>query len=467
MLKLINWVVATLAVLIVATACDENNIGSSILDTETSVVVDSSFTVVCSPEINDKMPPRSLTHLLGAINVKEYGTLESDFVTEFMPASEIDTTGVSVADIDSIRLVLRVPEGSYVGDSIVPMKVSVYRLKKNLPFPIYSDFNPEDYYDKSYLLGSRSYSMTSVNQDSILMADYNQTTGATNYFYQIAVTMPRQLGVDLYNLYVNNPEVFKDPDVFKQHFPGIYATTSYGNGRVSKISSTMMRMHYRKHAVKDDGGDTVYVRQSNYLGTSPEVVTTNNIRYAPSEQIKAMVAAGEPVVASPAGYNVKMKLPVNDVLNRFSQLETEGQTVLNSVTVTIPVETIDNNAGVNPPAYLLLVKASKKDDFFTNGDLPDNKTSFYAAYSASTKSYSFTGLRSYFKAALDGEYDGDEGLEDFYLIPIDVTITTSRDYYGQTTSTLTSVLPQLSTPAMAKLGVAKLFAAFSKKNYNK
>lgn len=467
MLKLINWVVATLAVLIVATACDENNVGTSILDTETSVVVDSSFTVVYSPEINDKVPPRSLTHLLGAINVKEYGTLESDFVTEFMPASEIDTAGVSVADIDSMRLVLRVPDGSYVGDSIVPMKVNVYRLKKNLPFPIYSDFNPEDYYDKSDLLGSRSYSMTSVNQDSILMAEYNSTTGEASYFYQIEVTMPKQLGVDLYNLYVNNPEAFKDPEVFRQHFPGIYATTSYGNGRVSKISSTMMRMHYRKHAVKDDGGDTVYVRQSNYLGTSPEVVTNNNIRYAPSEQIKAMVAAGDPVVASPAGYNVKVKLPVNDVLNRFTKLETEGQTVLNNVSISIPVETIANSAGVNPPEYLLLVKASKKDDFFTNGDLPDNKTSFYAAYDTSSKTYTFSGLRAYFKAALDGEYDGDEGLEDFYLIPIDVTLTTTTDYYGNQTTTLSSVLPQLSTPAMAKLGVPKIFASFSKKNYNK
>ena len=95
MLKLINWVVATLAVLIVATACDENNVGTSILDTEASVVVDSTFTVVCSPEINNKMTPRSLTHLLGAINVKGYGTLESDFVTEFMPSSEIDTASTT------------------------------------------------------------------------------------------------------------------------------------------------------------------------------------------------------------------------------------------------------------------------------------------------------------------------------------------------------------------------------------
>ena len=378
MLKLINWVVATLAVLIVATACDENNVGTSILDTEASIVVDSTFTVVCSPEINNKMTPRSLTHLLGAINVKGYGTLESDFVTEFMPSSEIDTVGVGLNDIDSVRLLLKVPMGQYVGDSIVPMKVDVYKLHKSLPFPIYSDFDTKDYYYKSDLLGSRSYSMTSVNQDSILLAEYNSSTGNTDTYYQIAVSMPKSIGTGLYNLYTTNPSVLRDPESFKQYFPGIYATTSYGNGRVTKISSTMMRVYYRKHG------------------------------YTPSAEIKAMADAGEPVVVSPAGYNVKINMPVNDILNRFTKLETEGQIVLNTVTLTVPVTEIANSAGIAPPQYMLLVKASDKDKFFANSTLPDNKTSFYTEYNKTTKTYSFTGLRTYVKSVLDGEFAGED-----------------------------------------------------------
>lgn len=467
MLKLINWVVATLAVLIVATACDENNVGTSILDTDTSVVVDSTFTVVCSPEINDKMTPRSLTQLLGAINVKEYGTLESDFVTEFMPSSEIDTVGVGINDIDSVRLLLKVPTGQYVGDSIVPMKVDVYKLSNNLPFPIYSNFDPKEYYNKSDLLGSRTYSMTSVNQDSVLMAEYNSTTGKTDTYYQIAVSMPKSIATGLYNMYLTNPSVLKDPDLFKQYFPGIYATTSYGNGRVTKINSTMMRVYYRKHGTKDNGSDTIYERSANYLGTAPEVVTNNNIHYTPSAEIKAMVDAGEPVAVSPAGYNVKVKLPVNDILNRFTKLETEGQTVLNTVTLTVPATEIANGAGIAPPQYMLLVKASDKDKFFNNNTLPDNKISFYAEYNKTTKTYSFTGLRPYFKSVLDGEYAGEDGLEDFYLIPIDATFTQSRDYLGNITKTLTSIIPQVSTPAMAKIGKPKIVATFSKKNYSK
>lgn len=467
MLKLINWVVATLAVLIVATACDENNVGTSILDTEASIVVDSTFTVVCSPEINNKMTPRSLTHLLGAINVKEYGTLESDFVTEFMPSSEIDTVGVGLNDIDSVRLLLKVPMGQYVGDSIVPMKVDVFKLHKSLPFPIYSDFDTKDYYYKSDLLGSRSYSMTSVNQDSILLAERNSSTGNTDTYYQIAVSMPKSIGTGLYNLYTTNPSVLRDPESFKQYFPGIYATTSYGNGRVTKISSTMMRVYYRKHGTKDNGSDTIYKRSANYLGTAPEVVTNNNIRYTPSAEIKAMADAGEPVVVSPAGYNVKIDMPVNDILNRFTKLETEGQIVLNTVTLTVPVTEIANSAGIAPPQYMLLVKASEKDKFFANSTLPDNKTSFYTEYNKTTKTYSFTGLRPYVKSVLDGEFADEDGIEDFYLIPVDATFIQSRDYLGNIKKTLTDMIPQLSTPAMAKIGKPKIVATFSKKNYSK
>ena len=247
----------------------------------------------------------------------------------------------------------------------------------------------------------------------------------------------------------------------------IYATTSYGNGRVTKISSTMMRVYYRKHGTKDNGSDTIYERSANYLGTAPEVVTNNNIRYTPSAEIKAMADAGEPVVVSPAGYNVKINMPVNDILNRFTKLETEGQIVLNTVTLTVPVTEIANSAGIAPPQYMLLVKASEKDKFFANSTLPDNKTSFYTEYNKTTKTYSFTGLRPYVKSVLDGEFAGEDGIEDFYLIPVDATFIQSRDYLGNIKKTLTDMIPQLSTPAMAKIGKPKIVATFSKKNYSK
>ena len=469
MLKLINWVVATLAVLIVATACDENNVGTSILDTEASIVVDSTFTVVCSPEINNKMTPRSLTHLLGAINVKEYGTLESDFVTEFMPSSEIDTVGVGLNDIDSVRLLLKVPMGQYVGDSIVPMKVDVYKLHKSLPFPIYSDFDTKDYYYKSDLLGSRSYSMTSVNQDSILLAEYNSSTGNTDTYYQIAVSMPKSIGTGLYNLYTTNPSVLRDPESFKQYFPGIYATTSYGNGRVMRITSTSVNLYYSKHTQTAEGNDTIIPYVGSYLGVTPEVTRSNNITYTPSAKLKAMVDAGETIIAAPAGYAAKVTFPAQDIIKKFHAHSDESMTVLNTVTMKIPAVEIANRQGIKPPKNLLLIKASEVDEFFADNKVPDNVYSFYSSYDSTTKSYNFTDLRGYLKAILNGEIT--EGFDDFLIIPVDMETESTSDYYsyyyGSSSTSVTKVVPQVSLPSMVKLDMAnaKIYVTYSKKDY--
>ncbi len=77
-------------------------------------------------------------------------------------------------------------------------------------------------------------------------------------------------------------------------------------------------------------------------------------------------------------------------------------------------------------------------------------------------------MRAYLKGVIDGEYASEDQttLESFYLIPVDATFTTSTSYYSGTTSTLTEMTPQLSIPAMVKLGKAQLVTTFSKKSYS-
>ena len=181
------------AVAVAAIACDENEIGSSIIDDSTHIVVDSAFTVTGSSEADGKLLSRTVSQLLGVIDSPEYGTLSSDFVSEFMPVSSIDTTGVTVNDIDSLRLELLVQMGNWVGDTITPMRVNVYRLNKNLPYPIHSDFDPTGYYSKSDLLGSASYTVSMLNQkDSLYYED--ASTRLKHYYREIDVKLPLELG---------------------------------------------------------------------------------------------------------------------------------------------------------------------------------------------------------------------------------------------------------------------------------
>ncbi|MDE6160775.1 MAG: DUF4270 domain-containing protein, partial [Muribaculaceae bacterium] len=140
-------------------ACDDNTsaIGGSIAEDDLSIVIDSSFTLSGRTVEIGAVQSRTLTQLIGSIDSKEFGSLRSTVVTQFMPAAALDTIGISTADIDSMKLVMRMDKNAFTGDSVVPMGLKVYRLNRALPSPIYSDFSPEGYYAPNTKLASVIY----------------------------------------------------------------------------------------------------------------------------------------------------------------------------------------------------------------------------------------------------------------------------------------------------------------------
>lgn len=149
-MKIVPALIATtLCAASIIASCDDatTTLGSSLVDANTQVVIDSSFTVSAQSVLNNDVPSRTVTQLLGTLDAKEYGTFSADFVTQFMPALQLDTAGVTIADIDSIKLLMFFRPGSFTGDSIVPMGLKVYPLTRQLQAPIYSDFDPTGYYD--------------------------------------------------------------------------------------------------------------------------------------------------------------------------------------------------------------------------------------------------------------------------------------------------------------------------------
>lgn len=476
MLKIFYSVLASFTVLCIATACDENNIGGSIIDSESTLVIDSAYTITAESELYNNLPARTQTQLLGSLKSEEYGALKSDFVTQFMPASSLDTIAVDESTgkpmIDSLRFMLKVPVGSYMGDSITPMKVNVYKLNKTLPYPIYSDFDPSGYYDKADLIGSQPYTMTALNNSSI---KYTESTADSdgNYpkYMQIVVKMPNDLAHEFYNKYMSSPATFNDPTAFAEYFPGVYATTSFGDGRIVKVTLASMRMNYKIHSETSAGNDTIISSFNDFLGIAPEIVVNNNIKYTPSETIEQGIENGDVYITAPAGHAAKISIPFSEIVSRFNKATNEGQTVLNSVELTIPGKEIKNDYGIDPPTNLLLVRASQKDKFFSDNKMPDGEQSFYTSYDTSTDTYTFSSLRPFVKAILDKDADitADSDYDTFYLVPVDVKTTTTTSYYTGTTTVLQSVNPMLSAPAMVKLdmGDAKLKVTYSKKNYAK
>ena len=73
----------------------------------------------------------------------------------------------------------------------------------------------------------------------------------------------------------------------------------------------------------------------------------------------------------------------------------DALSVINNLTLEIPVEKIANKYDIAPPKYLLMVKEGYRDTFFEKDSLTNNKDAFYAEYNEEENATPFTGLRSY------------------------------------------------------------------------
>jgi hypothetical protein len=443
--------IASLLIATAFVACDDaTTIGTSLVDDDVAVIIDSCFTVTGQSFETEGVQSRTLTQLLGDVNIDGFGRMSSTVYTQFMPASEMDTTGVTTASIDSLKLIMTVEKGAFVGDSITPMGLKVYPLTKLLPSPIYSNDELSDYYDSSKVLGSAIYNTTGMT-----MAD------TTSYVY-IQVQMPVELGQEMFTKYKENPTNFTNPDLFCENvFKGIHIDNSYGSGRMTRIAGSSMLMYYHSTYYDEDiEADTTTYSTGLYWSVTPEVVTNNRIKVELASNLKEMVANGDNIITAPIGYDVELTFPAREILSSYRSNNSDLK-VINTLSFNIPVDTIENNAGITPPPYLLMIKKNKREEFFANNSINDNISSFYAAYDSTNKCYTFSSMRDYILDLLDKDEVTDDDVT-FVLCPVTVETETTSSYYTTTTS-ITGIIPYIDEPAMVKvlLDEAKIKFAFS------
>lgn len=425
------------------TACDDTmNNGTSLVDDKVEVIVDTTFKVTGHSISGEPVLSRTTTGLLGSVDAPYYGNISSDFVSQFMSARTMDTVGVTDKSIQSVKLIMRMEKQGYIGDSLAPMGLEVYRLTKQLPSPIYSDFDPAGYYDPKPL-ASQIYTASDASlSDSLLALQYRE----------IVVNLPVELGRELFNEYKQNPAAFNEPESFASIFPGLYIKSSYGGGRLSRLVKTTIDFDYTS-TVPLEGADrdTTYYKSNSYFAVTPEIIANNNISLTISDEIKRRVAEGQSIIVAPTGLNVEMKFPAAEILDTYHKNTANGLGVINTLTFTIPAEKIENKYDVSFPPYLLMVLKKDYDNFFSDNKLTDNVTSFYATYNETTNSYGFGSFLKYIQS-LDGKEGGitDEDVT-FVIAPVLVSLETNSDYYSGSTSYVTSITPYVAKPVMARL----------------
>ena len=289
----------------------------------------------------------------------------------------------------------------------------------------------------------------------------------TNTLRVISVPMPVELGRELFNAYREDPGKFASPKAFADVFPGIYISNSYGSGHVMNIKSTEINVYYHKHVVLDTA-EVDSAKTQTYLASTPEVVSNNIIRFDIDDEITSMVNSGEAMIVAPAGYEVEVRFPIQDIIDKYQANVGNNQAHITTLTLELPVSVPATEYNIEPPTYLLMVKTSKKDQFINGDSLANNKDSFYAIYSSTDHSYTFSGLRNYVLNIINNQ--GGIASEDdinFTITPVDVTnYTYTQSYYygGGTTSTVTKISPMVSRPAIVRLLLdkAKIKMTYSK-----
>lgn len=410
-----------------------------------TVQVDSMFAKTRYPVLGEYLDP-------------VFGSIKSEYIGEFYLPN--GTSFKEGAIIDSVRAV--VSYTTIMGDSLAPMQLSVYEVTKSLKDATdYTHINPRDYADMSAPLGTQLF--TGKNTTYRTETYTSGYTTESYRVYDINVKLPLEIGEKFLSEH-NKPGhgLLANTDSFREFFPGLYFTTSFGNSTILSVNLTSLYVHYHYLDVGGSSQNQDTVRTDAFrLNITPEVTQVNYIENKNEQLLND--SDTHTYVKSPAGVNTEITFPLSDP-EIHEKLKSQALNLANFTVYAMPEPTEDPMVKLSPPQYLLLVNKDSLDGFFEQRKLRDGVTSFLSdAFDATTYSYKFNNI-----STMINYYNQESGGEPFdlvyYLIPVDITQTTSQTGYGSSSQVLTAIHNQMWPTAAVldtRVGNLKLELIFS------
>ncbi len=387
-------------------ACEDNmsEIGSSIRpETDNLLVQTDTFSFVSSTFDVDSIYIRTSTPLLGQITDPVAGTVRSDYAAQMRirPGFNFD---VEVKDslvysmdnpLDSMinnqldSAVLSITYGSYLGDSITPMAVTIYQLKDQL------SSNTEDFYS-DFTIDSQGLEV--LGTAAYTGVDYNVSDSIKNlegYIPYVDVQLKNEFKDSFYDAVVNKPEIFKDQESFQQFFPGVLMKNTFGNGTMLKVQSTSIGFFYRTyHAYNpdgtklkaSDGSDSSYVENRvKVISVTPDVIQLNSVLNAGKDLVGNDSTT---YIITPGRTFTEVKLPVGKIDSTINAND-PIKAFLNNTSFRVRAYSGSEFFSQSAPPYMLLLDKAKINTFFEKNDLPDNKTSYISSFNKDTTSVNY------------------------------------------------------------------------------
>ena len=439
-LKSLYKVIAVTFLTILIISCNDtlDQVGLSIQPGQDRLVVGVDTLQLQARTIKvDSMYARTKYPVLGEYSDPVFGSIKSEYIAEFfLPTGSKFIDG---AIIDSVKAVLTYT--TMMGDTIAPMGLSVYEVNKSLRGTNdYTHIEPSEFSDMSSPLGVQSftgsnstYRMQSYTTDNYTTVRYKE--------YIINVDLPKSIGDKFLEEYLKPGHgKLSDTNSFREFFPGLYFTTTFGNSTIINVDLTSLYVYYHYLDVKGSSQKQDTIRNTTFtLNNTPEV---RQIKYVKSNDENLLEESlTQTYVKSPAGVNTEILFPVSEI---YESLQSKALNLVNFTVYALPDATEDTKVKINPPNYLLLVNKDSLNGFFENRKLRDNVTSFLSEpFDSNTYSYKFNNISTminYYNSTFEGDpYD-----LTYYLIPVDASFTTvQQSYYSAAQQVLTSIHNQM------------------------
>jgi hypothetical protein len=326
------------------------------------------------------MYARTTSGLLGKIDDSFYGYLESDFICQFYCPDGFEFSHTPAGGhIDSVEL--RLYYKSWVGDSLAPMQVQVFRINKELERNFYTNFDPDPY--RGELLGTQVY--TPFDYTVPDTTRYKKDSDSTYTFYpQISILLDRGFGQEFYE-----HGSFASQEDFNDFLKGLYVTTGFGSGNVIQVDLSHLNIYYHYTITGSEGQDSL-VQGGERFGVTREVLQLNRAKHKDIDIDKLTDDNGSfTYLKTPSGVYTHIVIPVTAMRDSL-----EGRIINHVPFEPSPMPLVDEPFAFPRPPYLLLLPVDSISSFFENNRIENNTSSFLFTYNASTNTYQY-GVTTY------------------------------------------------------------------------
>lgn len=460
-----------LCILVSTTSCEDklSEVGQSTMP-DSDIIHIATDTIQCSVATGyrDSIYVRTGYPLLGNITDPEYGSVKAGYLAQFYANTAIslnesindsvtfdilrtsaahdlglDPKGIYKSHFDSLvnntldSLTLRIYYNTYYGDSLTPMKLSIYalnhdaKLEKEPESAFYSNYDFSKFYDKKNLLGTKAYTAANrVLSDSV--------RNLNDYLPYIEVRLSDELRDKFYRKIVeaaiardsqgkrnyDYADIFADIESMREEFlSGVAIQPTFGDGSIIKVYNTAIWFYYHSyHKYSKDGtllrnatdtGDSAYVSSHvQYMAVTPDVVQMSSLTLKDIKKDDRLSDKENAYITSPQGYYATIDLPIGKAIRRMMDDAGRHDSAyfLNGANFTLMCEKPQGALLSNTPASkVMMIEEDKMNFFFEQSRIPSSNAAAvgtYVADSISSKIYYYNfGNLSALITGLAGEKD--------------------------------------------------------------